>query len=142
MAMSPAARARMRVHEKAKYCYYDDGGRPGVGNCTWGIGTLAHLGPCTTKELKTKVEPAQVEVCFATRVADAERVVRRDVKRQQLTQDQFDALVSFHLQRRGKPGRQDARARRGGQFRGGRPRHLGDDQDAGEDETWFEIGDR
>lgn len=95
MAMSSPAKARLRAHEQAKYCYYDDGGKPGVGNCTWGIGILAHLGPCTAKELKTKVEPAQVEASFATRVADAERVVRRDVKRQQLTQAQFDALVSL-----------------------------------------------
>lgn len=95
MSMSNAARARMRSLEKAVYNYYDDGGRPGRGNCTWGIGMLAHKGPCTEGELKTKVGAAEVEAAFAYRVADAERAVRRHVSHQPLNQDQFDALVSF-----------------------------------------------
>ena len=95
MSMSSAARAKMRSHEKVVYNYYDDGGRPGRGNCTWGIGTLAHKGPCTDKELKTKVGAAEVEAAFASRIADAEHAVRRNVSRQTLNQNQFDALVSF-----------------------------------------------
>lgn len=93
--MSGAARARMRQREKATYNYYDDGGKPGRGNCTWGIGILAHHGPCTAAELKKKVEPAAVESAFALRVAEAERAVRRNVSHQNLGQAQFDALVSF-----------------------------------------------
>jgi lysozyme len=95
LRMSSAAKTRMRGHEDPKYYYYDDGGRPGRGNCTWGIGTLAHRGPCTADELKTKVGPAEVEAAFASRIADAEGTVRRKVTRQALTQEQFDALVSF-----------------------------------------------
>lgn len=37
----------------------------------------------------------QIEAAFASRLADAERIVRRNVTRQPLTQAQFDALVSF-----------------------------------------------
>lgn len=95
LRMSAAARARMRAREDPRYHYYDDGGRPGRGNCTWGIGTLAHRGACTAEELKREVGPAEVEAAFAERVADAERTVRRKVPNQALTQDQFDALVSF-----------------------------------------------
>ncbi len=31
---------------------YDDGGRPGVGNCTIGVGHLLHLGPCTPGDIQ------------------------------------------------------------------------------------------
>jgi lysozyme len=95
LRMSAAAKARMRAREDPKYHYYDDGGRPGRGNCTWGIGTLAHRGACTDEELKREVGPAEVEAAFAERVADAERTVRRKVPNQALSQIQFDALVSF-----------------------------------------------
>jgi GH24 family phage-related lysozyme (muramidase) len=95
MSMSGAARARMREREMPIYNYYDDGGRPGRGNCTWGIGTLAHRGPCTADEIKRKVAPAAVEAAFASRVAEAEHAVRRNVPHQTLDQAQFDALVSF-----------------------------------------------
>lgn len=95
MSMSSGARARMRTREAAIYNYYDDGGSPGKGNCTWGIGTLAHRRPCTADELETKVKPAAVEEAFALRVAEAERPVRRNVLHQPLDQSQFDALVSF-----------------------------------------------
>lgn len=94
MKMSGAWRVRMRIHEKKVYQYYDDAG-PGRGNCTWGIGTLAHYGPCSTVELKMPVTDTQIEAVFAVRLANAERIVRRSVKKQALTQAQFDALVSF-----------------------------------------------
>jgi lysozyme len=57
---SAFAKARMRERENPIYRYYDDGGRPGRGNCTWGIGTLAHRGACTDEELKRSVGPAGV----------------------------------------------------------------------------------
>jgi GH24 family phage-related lysozyme (muramidase) len=41
------------------------------------------------------VGAAEVEAAFASRVADAERAVRRNVSHQTLNQNQFDALVSF-----------------------------------------------
>lgn len=95
LRMSSAGKAGLRKREDPKYYYYDDGGRPGRGNCTWGVGTLAHKGPCSADELKTKVGAAEVEAAFASRIADAERIVQRRVTHQALSQEQFDALVSF-----------------------------------------------
>lgn len=94
MRMSNDWRERMRRHEKKVYNYYDDGG-PGRGHCTWGIGILAHYGPCSEEELKTPVSDTQIEAEFAARLSYAERVVRRSITSQALTQAQFDALVSF-----------------------------------------------
>lgn len=94
MKMSASAKTRMRQRESAQYRYYDDGGR-GRGNCTWGIGTLAHRGPCTAEELARPVSATQVEITFSAKLAEAERTVRKRVSKQVLTQDQFDALVSF-----------------------------------------------
>ncbi|MYN18863.1 glycoside hydrolase family protein [Rugamonas sp. FT107W] len=95
LRLSAAAKARIRRYENPRYSYYDDGGKPGRGNCTWGVGTLAHKGPCSVAELKTKVDTTQVEAVFASRIADAERAVRREVTSRALSQNQFDALVSF-----------------------------------------------
>jgi GH24 family phage-related lysozyme (muramidase) len=94
MSMSPEARARMRRRESDVYNYYDDMG-PGRGNCTWGAGILAHKKPCTEKELATPVSAAEVAAEFSRRIAVAEGGVRHNVRKQKLTQDQFDALVSF-----------------------------------------------
>jgi GH24 family phage-related lysozyme (muramidase) len=94
MHMSAEARARMRNREKAVYHYYDDMG-PGKGSCTWGVGILAHAGPCTKEELASPVSEAAVEAEFSRRVAAAEAGVVRNVRNQKLPQDQFDALVSL-----------------------------------------------
>jgi lysozyme len=94
LGMSAEARARMRKREVDVYKYYDDGG-PGKGHCTWGAGILAHRGPCTGEELAKPVSEAEVNAEFARRVAKAEREVRSNVKKQSLTQDQFDVLVSL-----------------------------------------------
>jgi len=93
MFMSTAARLNMRHTEKKMLKYYDDGG-PGRGNCTWGIGTKAHNGPCSVQELARKVTDADIEREFASRLRVAERGVERNVK-VELTQAQFDALVSL-----------------------------------------------
>jgi lysozyme len=93
MRMSPEARARMRATEKAVYRYYNDMGK-NKGNCTWGAGILAHKGVCTADELKQKVSAPMVDQEFERRVADAERIVRRNTT-QAVNQAQFDALVSL-----------------------------------------------
>lgn len=74
--------------------YYNDGGKT-KGNCTFGIGIKVHDGPCSAKELNTPLTPVQVEAAFASAVIWAENGVKRHVKKQALTQEQFDALVSF-----------------------------------------------
>jgi lysozyme len=94
LSMSPEARARMRKREVDMYKYYDDGG-PGRGHCTWGAGILAHRGPCTKEELAKPVSKAEVDAEYARRVAKAEREVRSNVRKQVLSQAQFDALVSL-----------------------------------------------
>lgn len=94
LSMSGEARKRMQRLEVVVLKYYDDMG-PGKGNCTWGAGILARRGPCTKEELARPVSPAEADAEFARRVAYMERVVRRSVTTQALTQAQFDALVSL-----------------------------------------------
>lgn len=96
LTMSAEARRRLRdpQHERSVRGYYNDG-RGGRGHCTSGIGILAHRGPCTAEELARPVTSAQIEASFDAAVREAERAVRRNVTRQALTQEQFDALVSY-----------------------------------------------
>jgi lysozyme len=94
MKMSADARIRMRRRERAVFKYYDDMG-PGKGSCTWGVGILAHKGPCTKEELARPVSAAAIEAEFSRRVIAAEAGVIRQVRKQKLLQDQFDALVSL-----------------------------------------------
>ena len=94
LKFSSAARAKLRSREKEVLHYYDDMG-PGRGNCTWGSGILAHRGPCTAEELKRPVNAAEVATEFSSRVAGAERTVRKAVVKQTLNQEQYDALVSY-----------------------------------------------
>lgn len=93
MYMSTEARLNVRHTEKKMMKYYDDGGH-GRGNCTWGIGTLAHKGPCTANELARTVTEVDIESEFLSRLRIAERGVERNVK-VELTPAQFDALVSL-----------------------------------------------
>jgi|SRR5471030_549282 len=93
LSLSIAARRRIRSREAVR-AYYNDGGA-NRGNCTYGIGILVHRGPCTAAELRRTLTAAQSEFSFSAAVRDAERAVRRNVTQQALTQDQFDALVSF-----------------------------------------------
>ncbi|MBB5417677.1 lysozyme [Paraburkholderia atlantica] len=93
MKMSPEGYAALRVNEGVVMRYYNDA--PINGNCTWGVGTLAHFGPCTPAELQRAVLPEQVNAILTARVHDAERLVRATVTDHALTQAQFDAAVSF-----------------------------------------------
>lgn len=89
--LSAAGRAALQQREGAVLRYYNDA----AGNCTYGIGTLAHHGHCTGDELRRPVTQADVQRQLAARVAEAEAAVRRRVRTHQLTQQQFDSLVSF-----------------------------------------------
>jgi lysozyme len=91
MQMSAAGMAELRRREGAVVRYYNDV----ANNCTYGVGTLEHHGPCTAEELARPVTLADVDRALATRVHTAEAAVRRQVPNRQLTQDEFDALVSF-----------------------------------------------
>jgi lysozyme len=91
MRMSATGMTTLRQRERTVLRFYNDP----VNNCTSGVGILAHLGPCTEAELQRPVTVAEANRQLSLAVADAEFAVRRHVTRTQLTQDQFDALVSF-----------------------------------------------
>lgn len=91
MRMSANGLAVLRQREGAVLRYYNDA----ANHCTYGVGTLAHLGPCTPAELLRPVSLVEVDTQLAIRVRDTEEAVRRGVRNHQLTQEQFDALVSF-----------------------------------------------
>jgi lysozyme len=91
MQMSPSGRTALRQRERAVLRYYNDA----ANNCTYGVGTLAHRGPCTEEELRRPVTEIDVHVQMTMRVSTAEAAVRRRVTEHALTQEQFDALVSF-----------------------------------------------
>lgn len=91
MHLSQAGWTALRTREHAVMAYYNDQ----ANNCTYGVGTLAHTGPCTQEELARPVTAAQVNAQLAVRVNVAEATVRRAVNARELTQDQFDELVSY-----------------------------------------------
>ncbi len=95
MSMSAAGRAALAVREGL-------GGQPGkeggayndlADNCTVGIGTLVHYGPCTPEELSRPANPAQNRADFDARIRSAEGAVRHAVPHRPLNQNQYDALV-------------------------------------------------
>ena len=96
LSTSAAGRAALAARE-------GQGGRPGnqggayddsATNCTVGIGTLVHYGPCTPEELSRPADPAQNQADFDARVRTAEAAVRANVNARTLNQNQYDALVS------------------------------------------------
>jgi hypothetical protein len=68
MRMSTEGRANLHQREKLVMKFYDDGGRPGVGHCSYGFGTLLHKGPCMLDELKAKVTEDMVKTSFEGRL--------------------------------------------------------------------------
>lgn len=97
MHMSSVGKLRLMNREKKVMRYYDDQG-PGRGNCTMGVGHYVHANPCTAEELARKVANEDVANAFDIDVRTAENVINRNVK-VNLTQDQFDALVSYTFNR-------------------------------------------
>lgn len=91
MRMSGAGMTALRQREGAVFRYYNDA----ANHCTYGIGMLVHHGPCTIEEMRRPVTIADVNTQLASRVSSAEHAVRQRVRNYQLTQEQFDALVSF-----------------------------------------------
>lgn len=91
MRLSETGWAALRDREQAIMHYYNDQ----ANNCTFGVGTLAHPGPCTPEELRRPVTSAQVNAQLAARVHTAESHVRRSVTQRELSQAQFDELVSY-----------------------------------------------
>lgn len=91
MRMSAEGLSDLRIREGVVRRYYNDA----ANHCTVGIGTLVHHGPCTAEELVHTVTDAEIERQLAMTIRAAERAVRAEVRRQALSQEQFDALVSY-----------------------------------------------
>lgn len=91
MTLSAQGRANLRLREGAVPRYYNDI----ANNCTFGVGTLVHAGPCSADELRTPVTDAMIDAQLTAGIATAQQAVRDQVQDHLLTQDQFDAAVSF-----------------------------------------------
>lgn len=71
--------------------YYNDP----ANNCTYGVGTLAHLGACSPQEMNTPVSNSKIATSLQAGISRAESAIYKYVNRFPLSQPQFDALVSF-----------------------------------------------
>lgn len=90
-SLSADGRRDLQQNEGLRHVYYNDAAR----NCTYGVGTLAHMGPCTARQLGQPVPDSAIQASLGTGVRRAEQIVRDAVPNHQLTQEQFDAAVSF-----------------------------------------------
>jgi len=91
LSLSVQGQADLMQREGVIRHYYDDA----VNNCTYGVGTLAHAGPCSPQELSISLSDKQVVASMQSGIEVAEGAIYRNVTRYPLTQKQFDALVSF-----------------------------------------------
>jgi lysozyme len=91
LKLSAQGQTELMRHEGVIHHYYNDS----VHNCTYGAGTLVHLGPCADAEMHTVVTDTMIVKGMGAGIDKAEDAVYRNVAHQQLTQAQFDALVSF-----------------------------------------------
>ncbi|MCX8955759.1 glycoside hydrolase family protein [Erwinia psidii] len=94
LSFSTAGYGQLRIREGLVYRYYNDLG-PHSGNCSWGVGSLAHFGVCTDEELNRPVTASDINTALAKHVHKVERYIRRKISHHPLTQAQFDGLVSF-----------------------------------------------
>jgi lysozyme len=97
MYLSSVGKLRLMNRKRKMVRYYDDLGS-GKGNCTMGYGHMVHRKPCSAEELAKKVTQKEVMRNFDSDVRVAENAVNRNVK-VPLTQEQFDALVSYTFNR-------------------------------------------
>lgn len=111
--LSSTGRTALRLREGAVLRHYNDI----ANNCTYGVGTLVHLGPCTAAEFQRPVTPADVDIQLAAGIQAAESAVRKRVTDHELTQEQFDALVSFTYNTGATGARQTLEAANRGQLK-------------------------
>jgi len=91
MHISAAGVQAIMGHEREVLSYYNDP----AGNCTWGTGFLAHFGACTAAETATPVTHDMVTEEYRRRLATTETAVRRQLGNTEVSQEQYDALVSY-----------------------------------------------
>ncbi|WP_156967215.1 hypothetical protein [Paraburkholderia ferrariae] len=82
--------AALPTREQAAMAHYNDL----ANNCTYGVGTLAHTGPCTPEELRRPVTISEVNAQLVVRVSRAESHVRRTVTQRAISRGPLDRLVS------------------------------------------------
>ena len=97
LSLSSAGTVQLQRYEGLHKSYYNDP----AGHCTYGVGTLVHMGPCTAEELHTPVSDQMIALSLQAALADTQRLIKKRVTKTQLTQEQFDALTSFVYNRGG-----------------------------------------
>lgn len=103
MSASENAYALIRKYEKFVPALYSNDGGGGGGNCTIGYGHLIHTGPCIDADFAkyaNGISQSDAENFLKTDVEVRENIIKQHIK-VMLTQNQFDALVSFLFTSRG-----------------------------------------
>ena len=91
MQLSSQGRIALRLREGSIPRYYNDI----ANNCTFGVGSFIHSGPCTTEELNRPVSDSQIDSQLLAGITRAEQAVKSRITDRRLTQEQFDAAVSY-----------------------------------------------
>ena len=91
MNMSAGGRADLRLREGVRHSAYNDTAH----NCTIGVGQLMHFGPCTAADRQRRLNDHEIQQTMSANVDRFSERIRQGVPTRQLTQNQFDALVSF-----------------------------------------------
>lgn len=91
LSLSTDGQRALQQNEGLRRVYYNDN----ANNCSFGVGTLVHMGPCTARELNQPVPDSDIQTRLGTGIRRAEQIVRNTVTDHALTQEQFDAAVSF-----------------------------------------------
>lgn len=89
--VSAEGRRLLRTREGFRDHFYNDN----AGNCSFGVGQLAHMGPCNFQEAGRPVSTELIERSLSVSINRYAEVVRRGVANRALTQSQLDALTSF-----------------------------------------------
>jgi len=95
MNVSPQGLAFIAGFEGCVLHPYDDGGRPGVGNATVGVGHLLHMGPTRPADVKAWAGFTKAKALTLLAADSGHAAAAVSSLGVQLTQPQFDALVSF-----------------------------------------------
>ena len=92
-ALNVSAGGRQAIQDREGYRdhFYDDVAR----NCSFGVGTLVHMGPCSFAEVGRPVPNATIQASLTAATNRYAAMVRNGVPDRALSQNQFDALTSF-----------------------------------------------
>ena len=91
LTLSAEGRAELQMREGVRHSAYNDTAH----NCTIGVGQLIHFGPCTAAARQRRLNDHDIQRAMSANVDRFSERVRQGVPTRRLTQNQFDALVSF-----------------------------------------------